>query len=111
MISDIPEEELDHAKTLGCTRWEILWEVVIKGRVDYVLELVRQSLAIVWVMLVTVESILMAAGGLGTLIKNSDKTGNNGRVIALQIIIILLGVSLDFLITKTRKLSFRYSNF
>ena len=111
MISDIPEEELDHAKTLGCTRWEILWEVVIKGRVDYVLELVRQSLAIVWVMLVTVESILMAAGGLGTLIKNSDKTGNNGRVIALQIIIILLGVSLDFLITITRKLSFRYSNF
>jgi hypothetical protein len=44
-------------------------EVVIKGRIDYVIELVRQNLAIVWVMLVTVESILIAAGGLGVLIK------------------------------------------
>jgi hypothetical protein len=44
-------------------------EVVIKGRIDYVIELVRQNLAIVWVMLVTVESILIAAGGLGVLLK------------------------------------------
>jgi NitT/TauT family transport system permease protein len=45
MIKDIPNEEFDHAKTLGCNRWEILWEV-IKGRIDYVIELVRQNLAI-----------------------------------------------------------------
>jgi NitT/TauT family transport system permease protein len=29
----------------------------------------QKNLAIVWVMLVTVESILIAAGGLGVLIK------------------------------------------
>jgi NitT/TauT family transport system permease protein len=74
---------------------EILWEVV-KGRIDYVIELVRQNLAIVWVMLVTVESILIAAGGLGVLIKNGDRLGANGRVIAVQGIIILVGISLDF---------------
>ena len=62
-------------------------------------------------MLVTVESILAAAGGLGFLIKNNDKLGDSGKVIALQIIIVLLGVSLDFIITKLRKLFFRYSNF
>ena len=32
VISDIPEEEFDHAKTQGCSRWEMLWEIVIKGR-------------------------------------------------------------------------------
>lgn len=111
MIRDIPKEEIDHARTLGCSRWAVLWEVVIKGRVDYVFELIRQNLAIVWMMLVTVESYLIAAGGLGTLIKNSDRTGNNGRVIALQIIIILIGIFLDLVLTKTRKISFRYSNF
>lgn len=111
MIKDIPEEEFFHARTLGCNRWETLWEVVIKGRFDYVFELVRQNLAIVWMMLVTVESILIAAGGLGTLIKNGDRVGDNGRVIAVQIIIVLLGLSLDFLITKARKLLFRYSNY
>jgi NitT/TauT family transport system permease protein len=111
VINDIPEEEFDHAKTQGCTRWEILWEVVIKGRFDYVIEAIRQNLAIVWMMLVSVESILIAAGGLGTLIKNSDRAGSNGRVIAVQIIIILIGLSLDYVLTKIRKLSFRYSNF
>jgi ABC-type nitrate/sulfonate/bicarbonate transport system permease component len=111
MIKDIPNEEFDHARSLGCNRWEILWEVVIKGRIDYVLELVRQNLAIVWMMLVTVESILVAAGGLGFLIKNNDKLGDSGKVIALQIIIVIVGLTLDFTITKIRKLIFRYSNF
>jgi len=111
VINDIPEEEFDHAKTQGCTRWEMLWEVVIKGRFDYVIEAIRQNLAIVWMMLVSVESILIAAGGLGTLIKNSDRAGSNGRVIAVQIIIILIGIGLDYSLTKIRKLSFRYSNF
>jgi ABC-type nitrate/sulfonate/bicarbonate transport system permease component len=111
MIKDIPDEEFDHAKSLGCNRWEILWEVVIKGRFDYVIELVRQNLAIVWMMLVTVESILVAAGGIGFLIKNNDKLGDSGKVIALQIIIVLLGIGLDYLLTWIRKISFRYSNF
>lgn len=111
MIKDIPQEEFDHARTLGCNRWEMLWEVVIKGRFDYVFELVRQNLAIVWMMLVSIESILIAAGGLGVLIKNGDKVGDNGRVIAVQIVIILVGILLDFLMTKLRKLIFRYSNF
>ena len=111
MIKDIPQEEFDHARTLGCNRWETLWEVVIKGRIDYVFELVRQNLAIVWVMLVTTESILMAAGGLGTLIKNGDRTGDNGRVIAIQILIIVIGLGIDWSITKTRKGLYRYSNF
>ena len=111
MIQDIAPEEFDHARTLGCSRWEILLEVVIKGRLDYVFELVIQNLAIVWMMLVTVESILAAAGGLGYLIKNNDKLGDSGKVIALQIIIVFVGLSLDFIITRLRKLIFRYSNF
>jgi len=111
MIKDIPNEEFEHARTLGCSRWEVLWEVVIKGRFDYVIELVRQNLAIVWVMIVTVESILIAAGGLGVLIKNGDKLGDNGRVIAVQIVIIVVGITLDFILTKLRKSIFRYSNY
>jgi len=109
VIKDIPEEEFDHARTLGCNRWETLWEVIIKGRFDYVIESIRQNLAIVWMMLIAVESMLAAAGGLGFLIKNSDKLGNQGRVIALQIIILTIGVILDFSLTKGRQLAFRFS--
>lgn len=109
MLKDIKQEEFDHARALGCNRWEILWEVVIKGRMDYVIEIIRQNLAIVWMMLVTVESIMAAAGGLGFLIKNSDKFGNHGRIIALQLVILGVGLFMDWALTKIRKLLFRFS--
>jgi NitT/TauT family transport system permease protein len=87
----------------------VLWEVVVKGRIDHVIEVIRQNLAIVWMMLVTVESILVAAGGLGFLIKNSDKFMNHGRIIALQIVILAVGLSIDFTLSFLRKAFFRYS--
>lgn len=111
MIQDIPQEEYDHAKTLGCTKWEVLWEVVIIGRIDYVIELVRQNLAIVWVMLVGVETSNIPNGGLGILIFNGNKAGDAGVVIAAQIVIILTGLFIDFALTKTRQLTFRFSKF
>lgn len=111
VLKDIPEEEIDHARSLKCSRWEILWEVVIKGRLDYVLDVLRQNLAIIWMMLVTVESILVAAGGLGVLIKNSDKFANHGRIVALQIIILLIGLLIDWLLQSLRKGLFRYSTY
>lgn len=109
MMKDIPEEDFDHARSLGYGRWQILLEVVIKGRFDYVIENIRQNLAIVYMMLVTVETIMMAAGGLGFLINNSHRFDNQGRIIALQIIILLVGLILDFALTFTRKSLFRFS--
>jgi NitT/TauT family transport system permease protein len=111
VLKDIPDEEIDHARSLKCSRWEVLWEVVIKGRLDYVLDVLRQNLAIVWMMLVTVESILVAAGGLGVLIKNSDKFMNHGRIVALQLVILMLGLLLDWALRAIRKSLFRYSTF
>ncbi|OAV44136.1 ABC transporter permease [Lewinella sp. 4G2] len=109
VIAAIPQEELDHARSLQCSRWEVLWEVVIKGRLDYVIEVLRQNLAITWMMLVTVESILIATGGLGVLIKNSDRFGNHGRIVALQIVILLVGLGIDVFLNFLRRMLFRYS--
>lgn len=111
VIKDISQEEIDHARSLKCTRWEVLWEVIIKGRFDYVIDVLRQNLAITWMMLVTVESILVAAGGLGVLIKNSDKFMNHGRIMALQIVILLVGIGIDLGLNTIRKSLFRYSKF
>ena len=111
VLKDIPEDEINHARSLKCNRWEILWEVVIKGRLDYVLDVLKQNLAIIWMMLVTVESILVATGGLGVLIKNSDKFANHGRIVALQIVILLIGLSLDWFLQVIRKGLFRYSTY
>jgi len=111
VLKDIPNEEIDHARSLRCSRWEVLWEVVIKGRLDYVVDVLRQNLAITWMMLVTVESILVAAGGLGVLIKNSDKYMNHGRIVALQLVILAVGLTLDWVLNVLRKGLFKYSTF
>lgn len=111
IIKDVSQEEIDHARSLKCSRWEILWEVIIKGRFDYVIDVLRQNLAITWMMLVTVESILVAAGGLGVLIKNSDKFMNHGRILALQVVILCVGLGIDLALNTARKSIFRYSKF
>jgi NitT/TauT family transport system permease protein len=56
-----------------------------------------------------VESILVATGGLGFLIKNSDKFMNHGRIVALQIVILTVGLSIDFILDRSRRILFRYS--
>jgi len=111
VLGDIKEEEFNHAMALGCTRLESLWQVIVVGRLDYVFDVVRQNLAIVWMMLVTVESILAASGGIGFLIKNSDKFSNQGKLVALQIIILTIGIGMDYGINFTRKAIFKYSTF
>ena len=111
VLKDIPAEEIDHARSLKCNRLEVLWEVVIKGRLDYVIDVLRQNLAIIWMMLVTVESILVAAGGLGVLIKNSDKFMNHGRIVALQLVILLVGLLLDWMLNVNRTSLFKFSKF
>lgn len=109
MIKDVPEEEINHARTLKCNRWEVLWEVIIKGRMDYLFDVVRQNLAIVWMFLVTVESLLAATGGLGFLIKNSDKFMNHSKIIALQLVILFIGILLDLTLNFLRRRLFTYS--
>jgi NitT/TauT family transport system permease protein len=75
------------------------------------MDVLRQNLSITWMMLVTVESILVAAGGLGVLIKNSDKFMNHGRIVALQLVILLVGLLLDRVLHLGRKAFFKYSTF
>lgn len=104
------QPDIDHAKTLKCTRWEILLEVVIKGRVDYAVEAIRQNLAIIWMMLVLIEMINTAGGGLGYLIGNATKNGMEGQRIALQLIILFFGRILDYSLVMFRKLTFKFSD-
>lgn len=109
VFTSTTDDEINHAKTLGLSRWEILYHVIIVGKLDYVLESVRQNFSIIWLMLVTVESLLATTGGIGFLIKNQDKFMNLGSVLALQLIILFIGILLDYGLTQLRKAIFRYS--
>ena len=50
IILEIKQEEYNLCKTLRMNNWETLYEVVILGRADQVIEVMRQNFAIAWLI-------------------------------------------------------------
>jgi NitT/TauT family transport system permease protein len=110
IIDSINVQEYELCKTLRMNNWQTLQEVIIIGRLDQVIEVVRQNFAIAWMMITMVEGLSMSEGGLGTLLIKSNKFIDLGTVFAILIIIFLIGVCFDFLLAKMRIWLFPYTN-
>lgn len=95
----ITEEEKIHSRTLGLTSWETLFENIIFGRLAILLECIRQTFAIAWVMLSMVEGLVRSDGGIGTLLLNQSKYLHLDSIVAILIIIFLVGILIDWLLS------------
>lgn len=109
IIQSIPKYEYYHARTLRMNEWQVVWEVIILGRFDQVLEVIRQNFAIAWMMLTMVEGISRAEGGIGVLLLNNNKLLRLSDVFAIQLVILMMGIFLDYIIGKLREFFFPYS--
>ena len=98
VVVDIPREQFDHMRVLGASELRILWEVVIRGTLDRALEILRQNLAIGWALITMVEGISRAEGGLGALILNQNKHFRLAEVYAILLVILVVGLVLDYAI-------------
>ncbi len=110
IIDSINDQEYELCKTLRMNSWQTLLEVIIIGRLDQVVEVMRQNFAIAWMMITMVEGLNMSEGGLGTMLIKSNKYIDLGTVFAVLIIIFLIGVCFDFLLAKIRVWFFPYTN-
>jgi NitT/TauT family transport system permease protein len=110
-VRSIPREEFEHARTLGMKEWRVVWEVVIMGRMDRVVEVLRQNTAISWLMLTTVEGLVRTEGGIGAMLLVQSKFLRVSEVLAIQITILLVGMSLDWLCGTLRRVFFPYAFF
>lgn len=89
-------QEFELCKTLGYSNWAALGETVIVGKADAVLEILRQNFAMAWLMITLVEGLNMSEGGIGTLLIKYNKYNDLPHVLAIQAILFLLGVAIDF---------------
>lgn len=96
VVIEIPREQFDHMRTLGASEGRILWEVVVRGTLDKALDIMRQNLAIGWAMITMVEGISRAEGGLGAMILNQNKHFKLAEVYAILLVILLVGLVLDY---------------
>jgi ABC-type nitrate/sulfonate/bicarbonate transport system permease component len=109
IIDAINEQEYELCKTLRMNNWQTLYEVVIIGRLDQVLEVMRQNFAIAWMMITMVEGLNMSEGGLGTMLIKSNKYIDLGSVFAILVLIFTLGVCFDYILAKLRIWFFPYT--
>jgi len=103
VIANIPKAEFDHARTLRMSEWRVVWEVVVLGTADKAFEVLRQNAAMGWMMLAMVEGIVKSEGGVGVLLIAQDKYFHLAEVFAIQIVILVVGLSQDAMIGLFRK--------
>lgn len=98
VISQIPAEQYDLAHTLKMGPWETLWEVVIYGQIDQALLVLRQTSAMSWMFIGTAETLDMSGGGIGMMLENSNRHNHLNEVLALQMLVLVVGLLQDSMI-------------
>lgn len=108
VILHINRQEYELCQTLGFSRWQTLYEVIIVGKADQVFEILRQNFAIAWMMITMVEGLNMSEGGIGVLLIKYNKYNDLTRVLALQFVIFGIGLCMDYLLGSMRIWLFPY---
>jgi len=109
MMSRIPQKEYDLWTTLRYSKWEQLYEIVIYGKADYIIEAISANFAIAWIMMTVAESKAMSEGGLGVLLFNADKYNKLILIFSIQIVIYVLGRLSSVGLQKLRYTLFPYT--
>jgi sulfonate transport system permease protein len=98
VIVSIDNQQYELCKTLGYNHWQTLYEVIIIGKADQAFEILRQNFAISWLMITMVEGLNMSEGGIGALLIKYNKYNDLTHVLALQLLILLIGLFFDYLL-------------
>ncbi|MCB2410833.1 ABC transporter permease [Hymenobacter lucidus] len=109
VILTATREEMDHARTLGLGEWRSFWEVVVLGKLDLMLEVVRQNFAIIWTMITLVETLYQSEGGIGLLLYKQNRYLHLDGVLAIQLVILATGALQDYVFVLLRRVFFPHS--
>lgn len=110
VVQGVTKNEYNHARTLGMNEWQVVWQVVIRGKIDQVFEIIRQNFAIAWMMVTMVEGIVRSDGGVGTMLLNQNKHLHLDAVFAIQLMVVLVGITQDYLFGVIKKIVCPYAS-
>jgi NitT/TauT family transport system permease protein len=96
VISSIPKEQFDLARTLRMGEWRLVWEVVVLGQIDKAFDVLRQNAAMSMGLLTLVESIVRSEGGVGALLMDQNHHFRLAAVLGIQLAILGLGLIQDY---------------
>ena len=102
-------DQVDHCRTLGMHHWRITAEVVVLGKADVILDLMRQNAAIGWTLLTLVEGLTRAGGGIGAMLLNQNRYFLLAGVFAIQATILAVGLAQDALLSLLKDVACPWS--
>ena len=109
VVKSVPLSDIDYARSLGLSGWRLTWEIVVRGRLHEMLDLIRQNAAVGWTLLAMVEGITRSQGGIGALLLNQNKYFNLSAVFAIQLTILAYGIFQDYALQWVRRLACPYA--
>lgn len=102
VVKSVPQSDIDYARSLGLSGWGLTWELMVRGKMSDMLDLVRQNAAVGWTLLAMVEGITRSEGGIGALLLNQNKYFNLSAVFAIQLTILAYGILQDIALRYAR---------
>ncbi|MGE0870595.1 MAG: ABC transporter permease [Kofleriaceae bacterium] len=96
-VSIIPDRYVETAQTLGASKWQIVYKVLVPLAIPDIVTSLRFQLGLA-LGYITLAEAIDAPHGLGKLISLSERLGKPEQVYLLLFMIALLAFSLDYLL-------------
>ena len=110
VVDSTEKLRLDCAKTLGLSPWQQVWHIQIREKAGDIADVIRQNLAMAFMMLTFVELRVREGGGVGVLLDDLHKNGHGyDEIFALQLSILLVGIALDAVSFYLIRIAFPFS--
>ncbi len=109
-ISDVSQEYVDTAYTLGASRWQVIIKVLFPLAMPSVFNSLRLlfGLAFGYIMLAELFKAADATGGLGYLINTSQRRGKYEHIYLIVLIIPVIALAIDRLLYWVQRQLFPY---
>ena len=109
VIGQIPQLKFELARVLNYSDWKTFWTVVVRPTLPAMIDVVAQSAAMGWVMIVAIETFNRTEGGIGAAIYSYSSTNQKAEVYVYLIIIGIIAVLEDQFFYWLKRILFPYT--
>ncbi|MCV2445704.1 ABC transporter permease subunit [Paracoccus sp. DMF] len=102
-IRGVDQSLVEAGRTLGLSRWGLVWHVILPGALPNALVGLRYSLGIAWLALVFGEQI-NATAGVGYLMANAREFFQTDVIVVCLVVYALLGLVVDLVVRTLERI-------
>lgn len=107
-VSSVPQRYVETAETLGASRWQIVYKVLVPLALPDIITSLRFQFGLAFGYLVLVETTGIIGEGLGGMFNISYQRGEIGHVWALLFVVAIIAFLIDFTVRYFQRAAFPY---